>query len=101
MYNHYLYDDRDAFEDLYVDVSAPEPEAPEPEPPKPDAPPPDDQPAPKAQQHGGGGGLSALLARFGRGENNLTSLLILAFLMLDAEEDERMIILALALLLGL
>ncbi len=100
MYNHYLYDDRDAFEDLYVDVSAPKPEESEPEPPKSDAPSPDAQPAPKVQQHGGGG-LSALLARFGHGENNFVPLLILAFLMLDAEEDERIIILALALLLGL
>lgn len=116
MYNHYLYDDRDAFEDLYIDVSDEMKEA---APPAASSPaetpvsgeiPPETEAAPKAQPaglfHSSGKsgltqGLGSLLARFKSGDNSLISLFILAFLLLDAEEDERLIIIALAFLLGL
>lgn len=113
MYNHYLYDDRDAFDDLYVDVSDEMKAASSPEEEAAHTDSESQQNAAKASKSdptaesvssgvaGLARGLSSILSRFKSGDNSLTSLLILAFLLLDADEDERLIILALAFLLGL
>ena len=116
MYNHYLYDDRDAFENLYVDVSeemkeaaSPAASSPAEEPASAEIPPESTDTTkaqPVGQLHRGkkpglAQGLGSILARFKSGDTSLISLLILAFLLLDAEDDERLIIIALAFLLGL
>ena len=91
MYSNYLYDDRDAFKDLYVDVT-------------------DEVPSPAietslplpASSHPKSENLiSSLFSRFSGGENNLVTILILLFLLFDSDDDEKFIILALALLMGI
>ena len=120
MYNHYLYDDHDPFDDLFVDVSheknVPEVEAATPAASSPISEIPDEkisedsvkptdaQPVHHIEKNPKSGlqqGLHSILSRFKQGDNSLISLLILAFLLLDADEDERLIIIALAFLLGL
>lgn len=81
MYSN-LYDEHSPFADMYVDVT--ENNAPE-------------KPISEAKPTSA---LSSIFSKLG-GENNLITLLILAFLLFDAEEDERLIILALALFMGI
>ncbi len=76
MYSNF-YDENSPFSNMYVDVSEKEKE--------------------EAKQTGS---LSSLFSKFG-GDNSLITLLILAFLIFDADEDERLIILALAFLMGI
>ena len=83
MYSNFLYDDKDAFEHLFVDVSE---EAPPPIEPKKEA---------KPAFHG----IKSLFSGF---ENSsLITALLLFYMLSDCEEDERLIILALYFLMGL
>lgn len=82
MYNNFLYDDKDAFADLFVDVS--EESAPKPE--KPPA-------APVS------GGIKSLFS--GLKGDNLVPLLLLFYMLSDCDEDERLIIIALYFLMGI
>lgn len=77
MYSN-LYESGSPFADMYVDVTE-------------NSPPPEE-----AKQTGI---LSSIFSKFG--DNNLITLLILAFLLFDAEDDERLIILALAIFMGI
>ena len=85
MYSNFLYDDKEAFNHLFVDVSEDEP-----------APPPttEDKPAKPASS-----GLKSLFSSFDSG--NLITLLLLFYMLSDCEEDERLIILALYFLMGI
>lgn len=76
MYSNF-YDENSPFSKMYVDIEEEKKE--------------ESKPA---------SGLNSLFSKFG-GDNNLITLLILAFLLFDADEDERLIILALAFLMGI
>ncbi len=78
MYSNF-YDENSPFSKMYVDVSENEE---------------------KKEEAKPTGGLSSLFSKFG-GDNSFITLLILAFLLFDAEDDERLIILALAFLIGI
>ena len=91
MYNNYLYDDRDAFKDLYVDVTD-------------ETPSPDIQTSAPVVAHSHSKSenlISSLFSHFSGGENNLVTILILLFLLFDSDDEEKFIILALALLMGI
>ena len=79
MYSNYLYDDRESGQ--FVDVTDPSPQA-----------------KPTISQDNS---LKSLFSKFSFDNASLIPLLILAFLLFDADEDERLIIIALALFIGL
>lgn len=85
MYSNFLYDDKDAFSDLFVDVS-------EENSPPPEIPP---EPAKKPASHG----IKSLFS--GLGSGSLITALLLFYMLSDCDEDERLIILALYFLMGL
>ena len=86
MYSNFLYDDKEAFSDLFVDVSD-EHAPPAPEPP----------PEPKSTPVFGG--IKSLFSNLGNG--SLITALLLFYMLSDCEEDERLIILALYFLMGI
>ncbi len=88
MYSNFLYDDKEAFADLFVDVSEEEQDSP---------PAPPSQPEHKASPVFGG--IKSLFSGLGNG--NLITVLLLFYMLSDCEDDERLIILALYFLMGL
>ena len=84
LYSNFLYDDKDAFDHLFVDVSEEIPASPTVE----------SEPA-KPASHG----LKSLFSSFDSG--NLNTLLLLFYMLSDCEEDERLIIIALYFLMGI
>lgn len=118
MYNRYMYDDRDVFKDLYTYV-ADDPEEQQSQKAEEQVPvasighmPPAQVPAspavsqacsikPKPSGKLAGLNLNHLLSRFKLDDFGLVPLLILAFLIFDADDDEKLIIIALAFLIGL
>lgn len=87
MYSNFLYDDKDAFSDLFVDVS------------EENAPTACPQDSPKPEAKHGFHGIKSLFS--GLGSGNLITALLLFYMLSDCEEDERLIILALYFLIGL
>lgn len=86
MYSNFLYDDKDAFSDLFVDVSE-EDQIPSP------------PPEPESKPASAFGGIKSLFSNFG--SNSLVPMLLLFYMLSDCEDDERLIILALYFLMGL
>ena len=86
MYSNFLYDDKDAFSDLFVDISEE-----------------DVKPEPEEQKKAAGipvfGGLKSLFLGFGSG--GILTTLLLFYILSDCDEDEQLIILALYFLMGL
>lgn len=78
MYSNF-YDENSPFSKMYIDVSEKEE---------------------KKEEAKPANALSSLFSKFS-GDNSFITLLILAFLLFDADEDERLIILALAFLMGI
>ena len=83
MYSNFLYDDKDAFSDLFVDVS--DENVP--------TPPPEEKT--KQVSHG----IKSLFS--GLSSGNLITTLLLFYMLSDCDEDERLIILALYFLMGI
>lgn len=83
MYSNFLYDDKDAFSDLFVDVS--DENVP--------TPPPEEKPKPTSH------GIKSLFS--GLSSGNLITTLLLFYMLSDCDEDERLIILALYFLMGI
>lgn len=110
LFNRYMSEDREAFEDLYRPVEQEEErpvqaEIREPEP-EPDAREamarkPATRHAPKKKGGGLGLDLRGLLKGFKLDDIGLVPLLILLFLILDVDDDEKLIILALAFAMGI
>ena len=92
MYNRYLPQDADAFDGLYRHVE---------EKPVHQSPPP--PPPPKKEIKSGFLNLDfqSLLAKSGLEDIGLIPLLILAFLLVEADEEERLILIVLAVVLGI
>ncbi|MBR5478703.1 MAG: hypothetical protein IKU84_00830 [Clostridia bacterium] len=86
MYSNFLYDDKDAFSDLFVDVSE-EHTTPTPHEEK------------KPDSTSVFSGIKSLFSGFGNG--GMLTTLLLFYMLSDCDEDERLIILALYFLMGL
>ena len=84
MYNRYLPQDADAFHELYRHI--------------------EEAPAPQKKETKSDGmnlNFKDLLAKTGLEEIGLLPLLILLFLLIEADEEERLILIALAVVLGI
>ena len=85
MYSNFLYDDKEAFADLFVDVSD-----------ETVPPPTNDE---KKESKSVFSGIKSLFSGFGNG--SIITVLLLFYMLSDCEDDERLIILALYFLMGI